>query len=210
MGVGAASLGPHGQQAVQGPATAAAGAAAALKSERLLDYLVTSSSSLVVVPRPDLVLQLAAEANTGAEKHGGSGKVGGGAATARGAAGKGPPVNTLRLAVKPKGTGVYPAKITLTGPYDVRIIAVEVSAQCLGQSYTLELECPARQQVGGRQHAGCMWLAAGAADPRTGDCYVCTVQGRFARDLPCTVQRLTPPQTYHPALQNRLPRISPW
>jgi len=55
--------------------------------------------------------------------------------------------NLLKLGLKPVGCGVYPARITSTSPYDVRVVEVELTAQSLGQSCSLELECPARQQV---------------------------------------------------------------
>lgn len=55
--------------------------------------------------------------------------------------------NLLRLSLKPVGCGVYPARITLISQWDVRVLEVEVTAQSTGQACTLELECPARQQV---------------------------------------------------------------
>jgi hypothetical protein len=165
----------HGGPAAQGArarsvqAGGGGDAAGGAKPERLLDYTVASSSSLLVAARPDLVLQSGLDAVEG--KAGGSG---GGAAVARAAGGgKGPPPNTLRLAVKPQGTGLYLATVTLTSAHDVRLVAVEVSAQCLGQSYALELECPARQQVRAvaprlRQHQRALyaasWVLTAAAD----------------------------------------------
>lgn len=145
-------------------APGAAGDAAGAKPERLVEYAVSSSSGLVTAPAA-LALRSGAEPQAGADgrpPHGGGapGARAGGqrpAATstpaAGGKAGAAPP-NTLRLGVKPVGTGLYPAKITLASPYDVRVLSVEVSAQSLGQSYALELECPARQQVRAREAVG--------------------------------------------------------
>lgn len=64
--------------------------------------------------------------------------------------------NTIKLGLKPVGPGVYPAKLVLTSAYDVRHVELLVTAQTRGQACSLELQCPARQQV--RQ--GCAYLAA--------------------------------------------------
>lgn len=56
--------------------------------------------------------------------------------------------NMLRLSLRPKGPGVYPARIILHSADDVRILSLEILARSSGQACTLDLECPARQQVG--------------------------------------------------------------
>jgi hypothetical protein len=56
--------------------------------------------------------------------------------------------NVLKLSLKPVGPGVYPARLVLTSAYDVRHIELQVTTQARGQACILELECPARQQVG--------------------------------------------------------------
>lgn len=55
--------------------------------------------------------------------------------------------NSLPVTLRPVGTGVYPSKIILTSQFDVRVINLEVSAQCLGQSFALEMSSPARQPL---------------------------------------------------------------
>lgn len=163
---------PPGAPAAAAPAAAAAsgGGAGQLDSagnrpDRLLEYTVASSSSLVSVSTA-LVLHSGGDAAGGEKQHAGDHGQGGsgGAAAGKGASGGaasagkgGPGINALRLSMKPLGTGVYPATLTLTSAFDVRVVSVEISAQVLGQSYSLELECPARQQVRvlrPRLHAG--------------------------------------------------------
>lgn len=132
------------------------------KGERVLEYAVTCSNSLLSFPQ-NLSLKAAMPASAAA------------AAAGRAAAGASPPVsppmqqqrpaadgqkgkdeNVMKLQLKPVGAGVYPARLTLTSPYDVRVVDVEVTAQSMGQTAVLELECPARQQVSGYAplHAG--------------------------------------------------------
>jgi hypothetical protein len=147
------------------------------KGERLLDYTISCSNSLVTCPQA-LVLK--------------AGVLGGGSSSAVGAGGAGSRAvsansvtkagvsspaaaaaraafgstngssggqqqqgmdsagkdNVLRIGLKPVGVGIYPARLVLTSLYDVRVVELEVTAQSLGQSCVLELECPARQQVG--------------------------------------------------------------
>jgi len=59
----------------------------------------------------------------------------------------GQPGNSLRLSVRPKCTGTYLATVLLSGAWDSRVVAVEVTAQSTAQVFTLELECPARQTL---------------------------------------------------------------
>jgi hypothetical protein len=171
--------------AQQQGADAAAGAGG-VKAERVVEYAVASSSALVSAPAA-LALRSGADAQPGADRGqpaaGGGQKAQKGGAAGGGAAGRpgaGPPPNTLRLSVRPSGTGLYPARVTLSSPGDVRVLAVEISAQCLGQSYALELECPARQQVrmllqgplraawGCRGSSSCMVCARGASKNAAG------------------------------------------
>ncbi|KAI8473771.1 MAG: hypothetical protein J3K34DRAFT_497953 [Monoraphidium minutum] len=129
---------------------AAAAAAAAAKPERALDYAVSCSSAFVAAPAA-LTLRSGADAPAADKAQQGGGAAAKKPAAAGGGGGAGgragPPPNTLRLSLKPVGAGLYPALVTLTSGYDVRVVSVEVSAQSLGQAYTLELECPARQQA---------------------------------------------------------------
>jgi hypothetical protein len=66
----------------------------------------------------------------------------------------------MKLGLKPVGPGVYPARLVLTSAYDVRHIELAVTAQARGQAAVLELECPARQKVGGggMQQGACAML----------------------------------------------------
>jgi hypothetical protein len=147
------------------------------KGERLLDYTISCSNSLVTCPQA-LVLKAGAlgggSSSAGTAGGAGSRAVSANSVTKRGVsspaaaaaraafgstngssggqqqqgldgAGKD---NVLRLGLKPVGVGIYPARLVLTSPYDVRVVDIEVTAQSLGQSCVLELECPARQQVG--------------------------------------------------------------
>jgi hypothetical protein len=68
--------------------------------------------------------------------------------------------NVMKLGLKPVGPGVYPARLVLTSAYDVRHIELAVTAQARGQAAALELECPARQKVGGggMQQGACAML----------------------------------------------------
>jgi hypothetical protein len=150
------------------------------KGERLLDYSISCSNSLVTCPQALLLKAGAAgggSSSAGAAGAGGSraasansiSKPGGSspaAAAARAAFGSTNGIsgagqqqqgldgagkdNVLRLGLKPVGVGIYPARLVLTSPYDVRVVELEVTAQSLGQSCVLELECPARQQVSER------------------------------------------------------------
>ncbi len=160
---GAATAGGEGGAAAAAAAAAAAGGL--VKPERVIDYSVSSSSALVLSAAPGLTLKSGLDAVGAGDKQGaagakGGGGSGGGAAAAAAAAAAaqmagwkgGPPPNTLRLTVKTKGTGLYPAQLTLASEFDVRVVSVEVSAQSLGQTFALELECPARQQVRARMH----------------------------------------------------------
>lgn len=51
--------------------------------------------------------------------------------------------NTLRLSLKPIGTGIYPCRIILTSYRDVRVVDVEINAQNLGETFALEFATPA-------------------------------------------------------------------
>lgn len=55
--------------------------------------------------------------------------------------------NALKLDLTPIGTGIYPDRIMLQSPYDIRIVDVEISAQCLGQTFSLDFKTTARQSV---------------------------------------------------------------
>jgi hypothetical protein len=144
------------------------------KGERLLDYSISCSNSLVTCPQALVLKAGALGGNAGGAGVGGSRAVsansvtkadvsspaaaaaraafgttngGSGGQQQQGADGAGKD-NVLRLGLKPVGVGIYPARLVLTSPYDVRVVDLEVTAQSLGQSCVLELECPARQQVG--------------------------------------------------------------
>ncbi|KXZ50888.1 hypothetical protein GPECTOR_14g137 [Gonium pectorale] len=58
-----------------------------------------------------------------------------------------PEPNTLRLHLSPIGTGIYPTRIMLTSPLDVRVIDLELTAQTMSQSFTLEFVTAARQAI---------------------------------------------------------------
>lgn len=62
-------------------------------------------------------------------------------------AGEWPSLNELTLEVQPIGTGLYPDRIMLTSPYDVRIIDVEISARELGHTYNLTFQTQALQST---------------------------------------------------------------
>jgi hypothetical protein len=55
--------------------------------------------------------------------------------------------NALKLELTPIGTGIYPDRIMLQSAYDIRIVDVEISAQCLGHTFTLDFRTTARQTV---------------------------------------------------------------
>lgn len=126
------------------------------KGERLLEYTVACSNTLLSCPQ-SLVLKTAMPATSASSAGGRLASAAGGLSPP-----PSPPMhqqhpagdkqqikdeNVLKLQLKPLGTGVYPARLTLTSAYDVRVVDVEVTAQSMGQTCTLEMECPARQQV---------------------------------------------------------------
>ena len=41
--------------------------------------------------------------------------------------------NTLRLNLKPIGTGIYPTRVLLTSQYDTRVVDLELTAQTMTQ-----------------------------------------------------------------------------
>ncbi|GFH11038.1 calponin-homology (CH) domain-containing protein, partial [Haematococcus lacustris] len=55
----------------------------------------------------------------------------------------------LRLALKPLGTGIYPARVLLTSTahYDVRVVDLELTAQTMVQQFELQFECAVRQSI---------------------------------------------------------------
>jgi hypothetical protein len=55
--------------------------------------------------------------------------------------------NRLRLALAPRGSGVYPVKLTLTSAYDTRVVLVTFTAAVRGRNSSLEFESPARASV---------------------------------------------------------------
>ncbi|KAK9828703.1 hypothetical protein WJX72_001600 [[Myrmecia] bisecta] len=57
------------------------------------------------------------------------------------------PQNTLRMMIQPVGPGLYPTRILLLSPHDVRVLDVEIAAKKLGQAAVLELECAARSKL---------------------------------------------------------------
>lgn len=135
------------------------------KGERLLEYTVTCSNSLMTVPQTLVLRAAATPASAAAAAAAASGRSA--VSTTGAVVGMNPPAsppmqqqrpvadkdskskdeNILKLQLKPLGTGIYPARLTLTSLYDVRVVAVEVTAQSMGQTAVLEMECPARQQV---------------------------------------------------------------
>lgn len=158
------------------------------KGERLLEYSVSCSNSLISCPQT-LVLKAAMPGGAAAASLAGAPRAvsahsvsgspslapGAAAPAARGANSSGAvsssgqgaqqgvdksgPENVLKLGLKPVGCGIYPARLTLTSAYDVRVVDVDVTAQSLGQQCVLELECPARQQVGSRSQRAVHELA---------------------------------------------------
>jgi hypothetical protein len=162
------------------------------KGERLLEYTITNSSSLISSPA-SVVLRAGTSSSSGAvgaaaAGNAGTASAGAGAlitgppgtsrvpsatsskppptatqphlqrgltlnsrAAASGVGGASP--NVLKLSLRPTGTGIYPGRLVLTSPWDVRVVDLEIVAQCMGQTATLELECAARQSVS--KLAGC-------------------------------------------------------
>lgn len=55
--------------------------------------------------------------------------------------------NSLKLELTPIGTGIYPDRIMFKSPYDIRVVDVEISAQCLGQTFNLDFKTMARVPV---------------------------------------------------------------
>lgn len=47
----------------------------------------------------------------------------------------------------PIGTGLYPDRLVLTSPSDLRVIDIEISARKLGHSYALTFDAQARETV---------------------------------------------------------------
>ncbi|GLI64998.1 hypothetical protein VaNZ11_008424 [Volvox africanus] len=58
-----------------------------------------------------------------------------------------PEPNTLRMHLSPIGTGIYPTRIMLTSPLDVRVIDLELTAQTMTQNFVLEFNTSARQPI---------------------------------------------------------------
>ncbi|PNW70067.1 hypothetical protein CHLRE_17g704300v5 [Chlamydomonas reinhardtii] len=58
-----------------------------------------------------------------------------------------PEPNTLRMHLNPIGTGIYPTRIMLTSPLDVRVVDLELTAQTMTQSFVLEFNTSARQAI---------------------------------------------------------------
>lgn len=155
------------------------------KGERTLDYTVTCSSKLIAAPQ-SLTLRLPVAGGGGgggppsntnnsgndssrlgspvvAQRNTKGGNKGGASSAAAAAAS-----NVLKLSLRPVGTGTYPAQLVLTSNWDVRVVEVTITAQCMGQQALLELEAAARQSVsgvfvceGGRGRAGQMESSAG-------------------------------------------------
>lgn len=148
------------------------------QGQRVLEYVVTSDSPFFTVPPAIVLkssppAQSAAQQDAGGSSspdvgssRGGSsqsarGQTAAGASSGK-AAGTGAAASTsnanaqqaaaasnvIKLGLKPVGPGVYPAHLVLQSAFDVRHIDVQVTAQARGQSCALDLECPARQQVG--------------------------------------------------------------
>lgn len=160
------------------------------KGERLLEYAITNSSSLISSPA-SITLRVGTMSSSGVVAAGAGAGGSGSTSASAGALTTGPPVtsrvpsatfgkpretatlqqllqrsvthstragpagggvsgasaNVLKLSLRPTGTGIYPGRLVLTSPWDVRVVDVEIVAQCMGQTALLELECPARQPV---------------------------------------------------------------
>eukprot|EP00775_Hariotina_reticulata_P012144 gene12144-12282_t len=128
------------------------------KGERLLEYAVSCSNSLLSCPSsitlragapsaasvPGGRVSMAGAVNSRSSMTGAAAGVHGGSTQPQQEPGQ---ENLLRLSLKPVGCGVCPARVTLMSHWDVRVLDLEVTAQSMGQACTLELECPARQQV---------------------------------------------------------------
>lgn len=136
---------------------------ALLKSDSLkvseVEYTVTQTNSLVTCPKK-LSLSTASgqgEPPPSAGRLGDVGNVGsgGGARQPRGgpvqtnAGGVPEPVgpNTLRLSLKPVGTGIYPTRLLLSSPYDTRVLDLELTAQVMLQQFQLDFSCAVRQAI---------------------------------------------------------------
>lgn len=73
-----------------------------------------------------------------------------GSATATGKSGRGGngvPPNKIRLNLMPRGTGIYPVKVVLTSPYDVRTLLINFNAAVRGRASALSFDSPARKPV---------------------------------------------------------------
>ena len=55
--------------------------------------------------------------------------------------------NTMAVNLTPKGAGVYPAKVVLSSPFDVRVLLLEFTAASKETAASLEFECSARQLI---------------------------------------------------------------
>ena len=53
----------------------------------------------------------------------------------------------VTLEVLPIGTGLYPDRLVLTSPCDLRILDIEISARKLGHTYALTFDAQAREAV---------------------------------------------------------------
>lgn len=53
----------------------------------------------------------------------------------------------VTLEVLPIGTGLYPDRLVLTSPCDLRILDIEISARKLGHTYALTFDAQARESV---------------------------------------------------------------
>ncbi|GMH42128.1 hypothetical protein BSKO_10047 [Bryopsis sp. KO-2023] len=112
-----------------------------------MSFQINQSNSLVTAPA--CLLLKHSPQTQGGEAQGGLKRGASGTINVSGLVETGKPEqpNTIRVALKPIGTGIYPSRIILTSPYDVRVVDVEISAQKLGETFQLEFKSPAFQTV---------------------------------------------------------------
>jgi len=134
---------------------------------KTVTYIVDTQSSFVSAPNTLELKHVVAKApakrtetNAEAGAAHGDGAAGDSNAAADGRDGGSPPpaapapepakeelVNTLIVTLAPKGPGLYPSKVVLQSPYDVRVVDLEFSAAVTGSAASLDFECAARQSI---------------------------------------------------------------
>eukprot|EP00898_Chlorokybus_atmophyticus_P004603 jgi/Chlat1/5143/Chrsp33S08970 len=128
-------------------------------ASRTVKYSVRSSSPYVSVPAEVVLYEGAREGGSGSGtktpaggKSGGGGGGGGGGGEGGGGGGGGgggevagvTVSNCVPLTLNHKGPGVYPVRLLLTSPLDVRLLDAELSLSSSSSRSSLDFECPAR------------------------------------------------------------------